>query len=154
MGNRTKVLYRNFSGGSRPENNLLIKKLPPPTPDRCERRFVPPRTKACTSNIDASPVCLGKTGVCQLGCVEFIYTSVSPTDTLSFVTTPHAAPQGSQPEQSATEQRNCRADIKPPEQPQPQQKMEWSVVRHFPRLTMNGWLFAPQLFSRQPDTRP
>ena len=30
--------------------------------------------------------------MCQLGCVEFIYTSVSGTDTLSFVTTPHAAP--------------------------------------------------------------
>ena len=29
--------------------------------------------------------------MCRLGCVEFIYTSVSGTDTLSFVTTLHAA---------------------------------------------------------------
>jgi hypothetical protein len=94
-----------------PQNHLLIKKLPPPTPDRCERRLFPPEQKRAGSNTDASPVCLGETGVCQLGCVEFIYTSVSATDTLSFVTTPHAAPQGSQPEQSATGQSNCRADI-------------------------------------------
>ena len=30
--------------------------------------------------------------MCRLDCVEFNYTSVSQTDTLSFVTTPHAAP--------------------------------------------------------------
>jgi len=29
------------------------------------------------SNTDASQVCLGNTRVCPLGCVEFIYTSVS-----------------------------------------------------------------------------
>ena len=33
------------------------------------------------SNTDASQVCLGKPGVCRLGCVEFIYTSVSRVDT-------------------------------------------------------------------------
>src|SRR6516165_424559 len=38
------------------------------------------------SNTDASQLCLGKPGVCRLGCVEFIYTSVSGTDTLSRVT--------------------------------------------------------------------
>ena len=37
--------------------------------------------------------CLGKPGACRLGCVEFIYTSVSRNDTLSLVTT--AAPNGS-----------------------------------------------------------
>ena len=39
------------------------------------------------SNTDASQLCLGKPGVCRLGCVEFIYTSVSRNDTLSLVTT-------------------------------------------------------------------
>jgi len=39
------------------------------------------------SSTDASQVCLGKIGVCQLGCVEFIYTSVSRNDTLSLLTT-------------------------------------------------------------------
>src|SRR5262249_14272782 len=43
------------------------------------------------SNTDANQFCLGNTRVCRLGCVEFIYTSVSRVDTLSLVTTADAA---------------------------------------------------------------
>ena len=62
---------------------------PPPTPDRCEGRLFPPKQSDAMSNTDASQFCLRKPSVCRLGCVEFIYTSVSGADTLSFVTTAH-----------------------------------------------------------------
>ena len=43
-----------------PQNNLLIKKLPPPTPDRCERRLFPPEQKqvATRGRIDQERHCL------------------------------------------------------------------------------------------------
>ena len=60
-----------------PQNNLLIKKITASQHPRGVRGGCSPQNKTFTSNTDANPVCLGKTGVCRLGCVEFIYTSVS-----------------------------------------------------------------------------
>src|SRR5262245_26259718 len=70
-------------------------KLPPPTPERCERRLFPqekrglpkphpsrprrspPPLNKKSEQYRCQPVCPGNTGVCRLGCVEFIYISVS-----------------------------------------------------------------------------
>src|SRR6516164_5270423 len=35
-----------------PQNNFLIKKVPPPTPDRCERRLFPPEQSLANDKID------------------------------------------------------------------------------------------------------
>src|SRR6516162_11764630 len=48
--------------------------LPEPHPGRPGR---PPPLQKKSEQYRCQPVCLGNTGVCRLGCVEFIYTSVS-----------------------------------------------------------------------------
>jgi hypothetical protein len=41
-----------------PQNNLLIKKLPPPTPDRCEGRLFPPEQSLANDKIDQPAIYL------------------------------------------------------------------------------------------------
>jgi hypothetical protein len=65
--------------------DFVIKKLPPPTRTSVKGGCSPQNNHGKGSKTDASQVCLGNTGLYRLCYVEFTYSRVSQTDTLSVV---------------------------------------------------------------------